>query len=92
MLAVMQNFTQTAIAWVGLVGVRLDDFLPRKGDNGRGADGGGVWGSIVLLIFPLLISEGGILTPGPQTSIHKYCWFLLVPNENENKRRGLRLL
>lgn len=41
MLAVMQNFTQTAIAWVGLVGVRLGDFLPRNGDSRRGADGGG---------------------------------------------------
>lgn len=46
MLAVMQNFTQTAIAWVGLVGVRLGDFLPRKGDYGRGADGGGGGGLV----------------------------------------------
>lgn len=48
----------------------------------------GVWGGIVLLIFPLPISEDGILTSGPQTPKHNYCWFVLVPNENGDKRKG----
>lgn len=49
----MQSFTHTAIVWVGLVGVRLVDFQPRKGWGTEVSSMVGVWGVITPLIFPL---------------------------------------
>lgn len=48
MLAVMQSFTRTALEWVGLVAMRLGDFLAKKG----GIAGLGRERVKVFLIFP----------------------------------------
>lgn len=48
MLAVMQSFTRTAIERVGVVAMRLGDFLAKKG----GIEGLGRERGKVFLIFP----------------------------------------